>query len=98
MNVDAIVTEAFTDNCFDVASRIVGVVVQKWVPHFAESMKDKADHYVRGCVGMAMLTVAVSQLRLVGMKKEEVAEILSEEWDGWKDDASPSSSDPKGEP
>jgi len=87
------VTEVFTDNCFDVASRIVGVVVQKWVPHFKESMKDKADHYVRGCLGMALLTVAVSQLRLVGIKKEDAAEMFSEEWDGWNDDASPSSGD-----
>lgn len=78
----------FSDRCFSMVALIVGKFVDKWAPHFAESMPskpEKAEKFVRGAVGLSLLTVGVSQLKQIGFTKEDMQKHLDEAWDDWAD-------------
>ena len=75
------VVEAFTDRCFGIGSKVVGVVVKEWLPKLGN------ERLIRGCLGAALMSVAVSQLRLVGMTKEQIHADVDERWDDWEPDA-----------
>ncbi len=76
----------FSDRCFAMVALIVGKFVEKWSPHFAEKMpEEKATAFVRGAVGLSLLTVGVSQLRPIGFTKEDLQKHLDEAWDDWSE-------------
>lgn len=78
-----------SDRCFNAAAKVVGALVTMWKPEVKEIVKDerKAELVVRGCIGAAMLTVAVSQLKKSGLDKATVQEQLDDAWKTWTDEA-----------
>lgn len=81
--------DALSDRFFDAAAKIVGGLVDIWKPKIKEVIGDerKAELVVRGCIGAVLLTVAVSQLRKVGLDKNAVQEQLDDAWEVWTGDS-----------
>lgn len=93
-----VVNPEFTDRCLHMASIIVGKFVEKWAPTFTETIGDatKAEKYVRGAVGLALLSVGTSQLHLCGMDRETAHQEMDDAWNDWEPRSDSVPTDAKG--